>query len=183
MGQSRLGYTLYYLMTLNVLHMFFKHQFSSENKESGQDTLYRSLYLFPWSRSRDIQSRNIIDSCWHVVFWRAVLLVWEKSARASTSLSFGGEGSGGLEPQVFRLACLLGIPDDPATEGPQLVLTLTTVITFCKGWTDNKPSQGLRSAEQITGLIQDLRNAEQRYLKLGQGQPYLAARQGFMDWP
>lgn len=103
-------------MTLNVLHMFFKHQFSSENKESGQNTLYRSLYLFPWSRSRDIQTRNIIeDSCWHVIFWRAVLLVWEKTPRGYTSLSFGGEGSGGLKPQVFRLACLLGIPDDTAT--------------------------------------------------------------------
>ena len=69
-------------------------------------------------------------------------------------------------------------------EGPQLVLT--TVITLCKGFQiasfiKGLRSQGLQSAEQITGLIQNLRNAEQRYLKLGQGQPYLAARQEFMD--
>lgn len=116
MRQTRLGYQLYYLMTLNVLHMFFKHQFSSENKGRGQGTLYGSLYLLPWSRSRDIETRNIIeDSCWHLVFWRAVLSVWEKTPRKYTSLRLGVEGSGGLEPQVFSLACLLGLLDDIAT--------------------------------------------------------------------
>ena len=55
-----------------------------------------------------------------------------------------------------------------------VVLTLTTVITLCKGFQiasfiKGLRSQGLQSAEQITGLIQNLRNAEQRYLKLEPG--------------
>ena len=74
-------------------------------------------------------------------------------------------------------------------EGPQLVLT--TVIPFCKGSQITSSVQDLRNAEQITSSVQDLRNAEQitsliqglrnaeqRYLRLEQGQPYLAARQG-----
>lgn len=98
------------LMTLGVWYVSSKHQFPTENKASGQDTLYRSPYLFLWSINRSIQTRNVIeDSCSHLIFWKTVLLMWKKTpTQCYTGLSLGGEGSGGLEPQVFRPAWLLG---------------------------------------------------------------------------